>query len=109
MSTEYRPEKEIQMAELFDGRLESFAVKEMIIADQTSDNLRYLSDGKNRMPVHGNQVVKVFTRYGSNCPNRILSAISAAFETHIFSEHDPQFWGFNSHDEWDTYEARRNH
>ena len=41
-------------------------------------------------------------RYGFNAPGKILGAISEAFETDIFSEYEPQYWAFNSQEEWEA-------
>jgi hypothetical protein len=44
----------------------------------------------------------MITRYGINNPTKILQAIAEAFDTDIFSEHEPQFWGFHTQEEWDA-------
>ena len=36
-----------------------------------------------------------------NNPVFILSAVCQAFDTHIFSEYEPKFWGFDTQEEWD--------
>ena len=42
------------------------------------------------------------TRYfPSGAPGKILRECEA-FETDIFSEYEPQFWGFDTQEEWDT-------
>jgi hypothetical protein len=43
-----------------------------------------------------------FTRYGMNAPRRILEIISNEFNAQIVSEHQPEYWGFESHAEWDA-------
>jgi hypothetical protein len=42
------------------------------------------------------------SRYGANCPNHILGAIADEFDTEVFSEHEPQFWGFETQAQWDA-------
>ena len=44
--------------------------------------------------------------YGANAPSRILEAIATTFDTEIFSEHEPQFWGFTSQEELDAIYGR---
>jgi hypothetical protein len=35
-------------------------------------------------------------------PENILNAVAAVFDTDIVSEYEPQFWGFETKDEWDA-------
>lgn len=107
MSTDFRTEKEITFEELFDGRLESFGVKEEVVEGRTAADMRCLIDGPNYVWVYGDEVVNRIRRFGNaNNPNKILSAIGEAFETDIFSEHQPQYWGFETTKEWDDAEKR---
>ena len=39
-------------------------------------------------------------RHGPNAPAVILTAIAEEFETNIASEHQPEFWGFATREEW---------
>ena len=89
------------MEELFDGRLESLGVFEKAIEGQASSNCRLLTEGPNGMWVYGDESVNVVTRCGSNNPVNILNAITDTFDTYVFSEHEPQFWGFETVEEWD--------
>ena len=42
-----------------------------------------------------------------NDPYAILAAVAKAFETEIFSEHEPQYWGCKTNEEFlDTYYPR---
>lgn len=36
-------------------------------------------------------------------PVHILNSIAQEFDTEIYSEHQPQFWGFSSQGEWDKW------
>lgn len=101
MSTDYRFEKEIKFTDLFDGRLEHFGIHEKIIDGQTSSNYRLLTEGSNGLWVWGNEVVGTITRCGLNNPANILNAITDTFDTRLISEFDPQFWGFETDDEWE--------
>jgi hypothetical protein len=42
------------------------------------------------------------TRYGLNAPQRILGAIADEFDVDIVSEYEPQFWGYETQEEWDA-------
>jgi hypothetical protein len=46
---------------------------------------------------------KVFSRRG---PGKILKAIAEACDTDIVSEYEPQFWGFETKEEWDAWSER---
>src|SRR5262249_37438016 len=46
--------------------------------------------------------VTSFTRWGQNCADRILAAITDACSIEIVSEHEPQYWGYATQEEWDA-------
>jgi hypothetical protein len=105
MSTDFIFSEKINACDLFDGRLEKFGVREDISVDKTSEKARCITDGRNYLWVWINDagVVSGFTRYGlANMPGKILKAIAEVFETDIFSEHEPQYWGFDTQGEWDA-------
>jgi hypothetical protein len=101
MGNEYRANKDILASELFDGRLKKFGVHEH---DQARENYRCLTDGENSLGVRINDAgyVTGFTRewngnWGS--PEKILSTVSDAFETKVFSYKEPEYHGFESEEE----------
>jgi hypothetical protein len=48
-------------------------------------------------------LVTRMTRYAPNgAPGKILRAIAEEFDTEIFSEYEPQYWGFATVEEWDA-------
>jgi hypothetical protein len=101
MGSEYRAEKDILASELFDGRLQKFGVREH---GQARENHRCLTDGENCLGVRINDAgyVAGFERewngnWGS--PEKILSAVSDAFETKIFSYREPEYYGLKSEEE----------
>lgn len=104
MSTDYRSLNKIRAADLFDGRLEKFSVREQLSTDTTETN-RCLTDGRNYLWVYTDDAgfVGNVTRYGANAPSKILNAIARTFETDIFSEYEPQYWGFDTQEEWDAW------
>ena len=85
------------------GRLATFGIREHVASD-TSERSRRLTDGRNYLWVYLTEdgFVGCLSRYGDNSPGKILAAISEAFETDIFSEHEPQYWGFDTQEEWDA-------
>ena len=105
MSTDHRPLKEIAACDLFDGRLEEFGVRIHVKQDEkTGEEVRMLTDGRNYLWVYVDDDGFVsFTRYMPNGnPGKILSAVDEAFETYIASEYEPQYWDFDTQEEWDA-------
>ena len=90
------------MTELFDGRLDNFGVYEKVVEGESSSTNRLLTDGRNYVWVTGEGNVIYLSRFGMNAPGKILSAVEEAFNTEIVSEYEPQFWGFNTQEEWDA-------
>lgn len=109
MSTDYALLKKVQACDLFDGRLEAFGVREKIVADETTEGKRCLTDGRNYLWVYVNDdgLVSSLTRYfPGGAPGKILNAVAEACDTHIVSEYEPQYWGFDTQAEWDAAEER---
>jgi hypothetical protein len=108
MSTDYRPIMPILACHLFDGRLEDFGIREHF-SGSTTYRARLLTDGRNYLWLYVDDAgfVAGLMRYLPNgVPNKILSAIAEAFDTEIVSEHEPQFWGFDTQEEWDAWERK---
>ena len=103
MSTDYVLSKKVRARDLFYGRLATFGIQEQV-ASNTSDPSRCLTDERNYLWVYLTEdgFVGSLTRYGFNAPDKILSAISEAFETDVFSEHEPQYCGFDTQEECDA-------
>ena len=109
MSTDYRPLKEIAACDLFDGRLEKFNVREDV-GRGTTERKRCLTDGCNYLWVFigDDGFVRDFTRWMPNGnPGKILNAIAEIFDTDIVSEYEPQYWGFETEEEWDAAVNKR--
>ncbi|HYB05180.1 MAG TPA: hypothetical protein VED02_00345 [Methyloceanibacter sp.] len=105
MSTDYRLFEEVTVDALFDGRLEKFGVREHVKPDETSKTQRCLTDGCNFLWVYIDDagLVSCLSRYAPNGdPSQILNAIARAFDTDIFTEYEPQFWGFDAQEEWEA-------
>jgi hypothetical protein len=99
MSVYFGSKKQLPESEVFDGRLEAFGVYEHKAADPAD---RWLTDGTNFVwvCVGTNGTCGRFNSYGLNDPTTILRAIAMAFDTPIYSEHQPQYHGFETVEEW---------
>jgi hypothetical protein len=102
MSTYYRPLPDIQFAQLFDGRLEKYGIKEKIAADPTEET-RYLVGCDGFLKVHreGNGTCAFMQR--GLLPWSILDALAEEFEIELVSEYDHRYWGFATEQEWDDW------
>ncbi|MBR0719389.1 hypothetical protein [Bradyrhizobium liaoningense] len=112
MSTGFVLSKKVSARDLFDDRLENCGIREHVCTD-TNERNRCLTDGRNYLwvSIADDGLVAELTRYGANAPSNILRAIAETFDTDIFSEHEPQFWGYSTREEWDAAMedvARRN-
>ena len=110
MSTDYRSLTPIRFDELFTGALDAYGVYEFINPEDTSPTSRCLTDGKsNFLWVYANDdgTVSSLKRYYPNeSPVGILHAIEEAFSVEIFCEHEPQYWGFDTEEEWDAWQEK---
>ena len=103
MSTDYRLLGKVPACDLFDGHLEEFGVREHVKLEATTEKSRLLTDGRNYLWVYidDNGFVGCLTRYAPNgAPGKILNPL--VFDTDIVSEHEPQFWGFDTQEEWEA-------
>jgi hypothetical protein len=103
MSTNFAPLMKISAADLFDGRLENFGIREHLTENTTTD-WRMLTDGDENylcVAVNDRGLVAYFTRYaGCNNPGKILRAIDQVFDANIVSEYEPQYWGFETSEQF---------
>jgi hypothetical protein len=104
MSTDYHLLKKVPACDLFDGRLKEFNVREHVKPDETTETNRCLTDGRNYLWVFidDDGFVRSLTRYGLNAPGKILNAVANVFDADIVSEYQPQYWGFDTQEEWDA-------
>ena len=66
---------------------------------------RCLTDGLNFLWVYSNEegLVSGFKRWAPNGnPQRILCEIADPFDIDIVSEYEPEFWGYETTEEWDA-------
>jgi hypothetical protein len=110
MSTYYAPAplNKIRARDLFDDRLEKIGVREQPTAD-TTETSKCLTDGRNYLWVFIDDAgfVSNIRRSGRTAPGKILNAIAQTFDTDIFSEHEAQYWGFDTQEEWDAWQKER--
>lgn len=109
MSKDFKPAEKISMTKLFGGRLEQFGVREHFEPEPWDELLRILTDGFNYLLVYetddGN--ADLLTSKSWNDPEGILNAVALAFNIDIYTEDDPQFWGFHTQAEFDQYMNNR--
>lgn len=103
MSIDFHLEKPVRAGDLLDGRLIPFGVREHI-NELTGECTKCLTDGTNYVWLYigHSGFVSSLTRYAENCPNKILECIATAFDTEVFSEQEPQFYGFDTQEELDA-------
>jgi hypothetical protein len=71
--------------------------------------VRYLTDGRNSMEVvvYENGVPDVTVGNLWCAPEKeIFHAIAEAFDSDIVTEHQPEFWGFDTQEQWDAWQTR---
>jgi hypothetical protein len=73
-------------------------------SEDATANGKCLTDGRNFLWVYGDEkgLVSGFSRYGMNAPQRILQAIGDEFGVDIVSEYEPEFWGYETKEEWEA-------
>jgi hypothetical protein len=110
MSIDFHLLNNVPANELFDGRLEEYGVSEHTNPEETTETFRCLTDHCcNYLWVHvgDDGFVAGLTRYAPNGnPSNILEAIAEICDTQIVSEYEPQYWGFDTQEEWDAWSEK---
>jgi hypothetical protein len=101
MSTYWSLVKKIPACDVFDGRLEEFGIREHIVPDRTTDTYRCLTDGREYVWVRIDGGGFFWSVRGTS---KILHTVADVFETDIVSEHQAQFWGFDTEEEWERWQ-----
>jgi hypothetical protein len=105
MSTDFRSLTPIRFADLFDGRLDDTGVYEHQPTKEQFSERKCLTDGRDFLwAYHEDDGAASFTCYRLHAPQRILRAIAEKFDVDIVSEHEPEYWGFETIEEWDAAE-----
>jgi hypothetical protein len=107
--TDFVLSKKVSARDLFGERLNKFGIREHVASGKDDERSRCLTDGSQCLAVFLTEdgFVDFLTAYGVDAPRKILNAISETFGTETFSEHEPQFWGFDTQEEWDAAKIRR--
>jgi len=96
MSTDFNAEKKIYVTDLFDGRLLEFGIEEHFPSCEDEER-RCLTDGTNFVWVWCDEKgFGSFSRYMGSNGEYILDTISEVFKTKIYSEYQPEYWGFKT-------------
>jgi hypothetical protein len=103
MQTNYRPHPAIPFAQLFDGRLDKYGVREKI-GEYSTETARQLKGC--------DCVLQVFREEDGSCtftcsnfrplPSAVLEALIEEFAIEVVSEHDYRYWGFSSEEKWNA-------
>jgi hypothetical protein len=102
MSTDWRPIPDIPFAELFDGRLEKYGIRALIV-DRETEGWQYLEGPDGTLSVsRAEDGTCIFTRRGV-VPWTIFDAIAEEFKIEWVSEYDHRYWGFATEKEWDDW------
>jgi hypothetical protein len=94
MSYEYRPERKIPSSALSQERLAKYGIEVRF----SSDNAIALICGDQYLCAR-REGDSVHLEHKGEIPIQIIDAIMTEFDTKIWSEDDPQFWGYGSHEE----------
>jgi hypothetical protein len=109
MSTSFRLLQSVRACDLFDGRLEEFGISEHVKPEKTTKWTRCLTDGRNYLwvSIDDDGFVSSLTRWAPNGdPSEILNAIAVTLDADIVSEYQPQYFGFDTVEEWCAEQAR---
>jgi hypothetical protein len=73
----------------------------MAIGKKTGGRRKGTKNKRLSLP-HSNEqgLVTSFSRHGGNAPARILRAIADMFDVDIVSEHEPEYGGYETEEEW---------
>ena len=97
----YGTREKISFTDLFDGRLDLFDILEHTEEGTTSAAFRCLADECNHVWVAAapDGTVDRYHTYLDVVSGGVFGAISCIFDVQFFSEHQYQFWGFDSAEE----------
>jgi hypothetical protein len=98
MSIDFVPNTRIAISDLFDGRLEKYGIR------SATKKKGYLFGKTGSLTVccDDDDSIISFTSYDFSDPTSILIAIQNEFQTRLFSENEPQYWGFETVEEWEN-------
>jgi hypothetical protein len=102
MSVDMKLSTNVSARDLF-GELKKLGILEARTRDN-DERARCLTDGRHCLWVYLSEdgVVEALKIYGLHQPYAILDAICATFGAEIYTEHDPQYWGCATQEEWEA-------
>jgi hypothetical protein len=101
----------LSFEELFRGRLQAYGVYERLVDKKTTLTCRSLTDGRNSLWVCGEAedgVTEVMLK-GNNNPALIFDAVLKEFGVRIVTEHEPEFWGHETREQWSQARSLEQH
>ena len=109
MQVDYRFDIYAPIDEVFDGRLAKYGINEIVKDGRSSETERCLTDGFDSVWVYGH----VSPSPGCSIDYRFDDApgiyvrLQQLFQTEVLSDNEPQYWGFDSHEDWDNHLAKQ--
>ena len=103
MSVDMKLGTNVSGRDLFGERLKKFGIREARTRDN-DERKRCLTDGRHCLWVYLSEdgFIEALVAYGMNQPVEILDAICETFGTEVYTEHDPQYWGCDTQEEWEV-------
>ena len=104
MSIDFILDKRMRVEDLFSGRLKKYGITECFVRDKDINARVLIDENENCVWVYFNNEgwVSCLSRYAGSRAAHTFEAIVTEFDLMIFSEHEPQYWGFKTHEEWDV-------
>ena len=104
MSIDFILDKRMRVEDLFSGRLKKYGITECFVRDKDINARVLIDENENCVWVYFNNEgwVSCLSRYAGSRAAHTFEAIVTEFDLMIFSEHEPQYWGFKTHEEWDA-------
>ena len=106
MSTDFKTQKKITISDLFGDRLKKYGINGELGMSVPGLQCGHLTDGRNYLSVMSSGSGRPLLSRTAGCgdANYILGCIAEEFKTEIYSEHQPQYWGFDTEAEWDAWQ-----
>jgi hypothetical protein len=102
MSVDMKLSTKVSVRNLLE-QLNKFGIQEARTRNN-EERARCLTDGRHYLWVYlsDDGVVEGLVTYGFNQPVKILDAICDALDAEIYTEYDPQYWGYDTLMEWEA-------
>ena len=104
MSLKFRTLQTLLLTDFCDGRLDAQGVRQALPSEAgQDDSWRCLTDGSNFLWLCVSETGEIlsFTSWALNGdPRKIVEAIREVFDVTFVSEHEPEYWGFKTREDW---------